>query len=45
MKERLGKKLSRVARSLVNVILGDGMVAPTEHVRRVRRTNFPESSC
>lgn len=45
MKEKLGKKLSKVARSLVNVILGDGMVTPAEHVRRVRRTNLPESSC
>lgn len=45
MKEKLGKKLSRVARSVVNVILGDGLVTPTEHVRRVRRTNLPESNC
>ncbi len=45
MKERIAKKLSTAARSLVNMILGEGIVTPAEHVRRVRRTNFPESSC
>ena len=45
MKERLTQKISRVARSIVNAILGDGVVAPTEHVRQVRKTSLPESNC
>ena len=45
MKERIAHRLSLVARSIVNAILGDGVVTPTEHVRRVRRTSFPESTC
>ncbi len=45
MRETFSKKLSRVARSIVNAILGEGVVAPAEHVRRVRRTSLPETNC
>jgi hypothetical protein len=45
MKEKFSKKLSRVTRSIVNAILGDGVIASTEHVRRVRRTNLPDTNC
>ena len=45
MKEKTFKTISRVARSLVNAILGEGIVTPTDHVRKVRGTQFQDTSC
>lgn len=45
MKDKTVNKVTRVVRNIVNALLGDGMVAPTEHVRRVRKVHYPEISC
>ncbi len=45
MKDRAIDKISRVVRSIVNAILGDGLTKPTDHVRRVRGTNVQDINC
>jgi hypothetical protein len=38
MKEGIAKNLARVTSALFNVLMGEGVVLPVDHVRKVRNT-------
>jgi hypothetical protein len=45
MKEKIAKKVTRTVRTIVSAFLGEGISPNTDHVRKVRKTEFADFNC
>jgi hypothetical protein len=45
MKEKIAKKVTRTVRTIVSAFLGEGISPNTDHVRKVRKTDFADFNC
>ncbi len=45
MKEKMIDRVARAVRLAFGALFGDGVKRPTDQVRQVRGTNFPDMNC
>ena len=45
MKEKTINRVARAVRSVFGALFGDGVKRPTDHVRKIRGSDFPDLNC